>query len=54
MEIPCPAGDKEGILNSANKHLARMVGVSRGTEIFVDGSFVVHLISCHQIVGVNF
>jgi hypothetical protein len=54
MGIPCSARDKEGILNSANIHLARMVRVPSGADMFVNGSFVVNLIFCNQIVGVNF
>jgi hypothetical protein len=53
MGIPCSARDKEGILNGAVVYLARMVRVPRGAEMFVDGSFVVNLIFCNQIVGVN-
>jgi hypothetical protein len=53
MGIPCSARDKEEILNDADIQLARMVGVPRGAEMFVDGSFVVNLIFCNQIVGVN-
>jgi hypothetical protein len=53
MGIPCSVRDKEGILNGANIHLARMIGVLRSAEMFVDGSFVVNLIFCNQIVGVN-
>lgn len=53
MGIPRSARDKERILNSADIHLARMVGVPRGAEMFVDGSFVVNLIFCNEIVGVN-
>lgn len=53
MRISCSARNKEGILNGADVHLARMVGVPRGAEMFVDGSFVVNLIFCNQIVGVN-
>lgn len=53
MGIPCCARDKEGILNGADIDLARMVGVPRGAEIFVDGSFAVNLTFCNQIVGIN-
>lgn len=53
MGIPRSACDKEGILNGADIYLARMVGVPRSAEMFVDGSFVVNLIFCNQIVGVN-
>jgi hypothetical protein len=53
MAISCSARDKEGILNGADIHLARMVGVPRGAEMFVDGSFVVNLNFCDQTMGVN-
>jgi hypothetical protein len=53
MGIPSSARDKEGILNGAGIYLARVVGVPRGAEMFVDGNFVVNLIFCNQIVSVN-
>lgn len=53
MEVSISARDKEGILNGADIHLARMVGVP-GTKMFVDGSFIVNLIFCNQVVGVKF
>lgn len=53
MGIPCSARDEERILNGANIHLARMVGAPRSADMFVDSSFVVNLIFCNQIVGVN-
>jgi hypothetical protein len=54
MVTPCSTYNREGVLNSADIRLAWMARVPRGAKMFVDGSFVVNLIFCNQIVGVDF
>jgi hypothetical protein len=54
MGIPCSARNQEGVLNSADIHLAWMVWAPHRAKTFVDGGFVVNLIFCNQIVGVDF
>lgn len=54
MGVPCSARNREGVLDSADIHLARMGRVPDSANMFVDGSFVANLIFCNQIVGVNF
>ena len=53
MRVPGAANDNEGILDSADIYLARMVWVPCGANMFIDGRFAVYLIFRNHIMSID-